>query len=151
MMSSEYFDPAPADQFVDRLASAPRRMRRSLLTDFLREQLAYAIGVEKADIAADDRLMDLGVDSLRAVEVKLYLEEQLGVTLSSSLLFDYPTLDALAPFLLDAVGLGETTRSEPPPARTAPDAILADDLPADRIAELLASELAEFERLQREG
>jgi acyl carrier protein len=137
-----------------RLAAAPPRHRKDLLADFLQEQLGYVVGVDKAQIGRDDSLIDLGIDSLKAVEVKLYLEEELGIELGSSLLFDYPTLDALAGCLLQAIGLADP----PPPATPQADrrAVAADDgevedeLSEAQLAELLTSEIASLDAA-REG
>jgi hypothetical protein len=106
--------------------------------------------LEKADIAPDDRLMELGVDSLQAVEIKIYLEEELGVALSSSLLFDYPTVTALAGVLLIEAGLADQRHPESETRSQAtdsgPDA--TNGLSVDRLVTLLRDEL---ERTPRPG
>jgi myxalamid-type polyketide synthase MxaB len=48
-------------------------------------------------------LFDLGLDSLMAVELKNRLESSLQTSLSSTLLFDYPTLEALVEYLADVI------------------------------------------------
>jgi hypothetical protein len=50
--------------------------------------------------------MDLGMDSLMAVQLRNGLNEMLALQrpLSSTLMFDYPTIDAIAQHLLERTG-----------------------------------------------
>ena len=43
--------------------------------------------------------MDLGMDSLMAVELQRRLEHSMGCSLRSTLMFDYPTVESLAAYL----------------------------------------------------
>ena len=52
-----------------------------------------------ASVGGDDPLMAAGLDSLGSVELKNALERRSGVELPSTLVFDYPTVNALAGFL----------------------------------------------------
>lgn len=156
-MSSEQPSGAPSERTIDRLRRAPARHRAELLGDFLHEQLAYALGVEKGDVDRDDGLMNLGMDSLKAVEAKLYLEDELGIELESALLFDHPTIDALTTFLLGLLGLNAppdpsvTTPTGPPATggTTAAAADVLDDLSADDLARLLSAELSSISLVDR--
>jgi len=148
MSTEDFGNAAAAGRFIDRLTGAPALQRRELLTDFLRDQLGYAVEIDKMEIALDDRLMDLGIDSLKAVEVKLYLEEELGIELGSSLLFDYPTLEGLVGFLLKEAGLAGHPAAEAGAGRETPaDRVdVPVDLSEEQLADLLEAELALLRR-----
>ncbi|HEY3919577.1 MAG TPA: SDR family NAD(P)-dependent oxidoreductase, partial [Stellaceae bacterium] len=76
---------------------APSGDRRARLVAFLRQELAAITG--EAAVETRQRLFDLGLDSLMAVELKDRIERHLGVKLKATLLFDYPTLEALVEHL----------------------------------------------------
>ena len=149
-MSSQHSSSAAAsaDRTIDRLKSAHPRLRRELLADFLHEQLAYAMGIEKGQIDRRDALMNLGMDSLKAVEAKMFLEDELGLSLESSLLFDHPTIDALTVALLAALGLDAPAAGQPQVATSAPAATstgsgaAVNTLTTDEVVALLSAELA---------
>jgi hypothetical protein len=62
--------------------------------------------------ARHERLMDLGMDSLMAVQLRNGLNETLALqrSLSSTLMFDYPTIDAIAKHLLEHAGTATVER-----------------------------------------
>lgn len=59
------------------------------------EMAKQAIGVDD-ELFLDSALMDSGMDSLTAVSFRNGLQQQLGVKLPSSLMFDYPTMKEVA-------------------------------------------------------
>ena len=82
-------------------------------------------------------LKEVGLDSLMAVELRNALTRSIGQSLPATLLFDYPSLDALATYLMRVLQLDEApapaARSEPLPQR--PIAELSDE---EAEAQLLA-------------
>jgi acyl carrier protein len=82
------------------------------LETHLIEQIAQVLRLPPKEIDPRTPLPTLGLDSLLALELRNRLEVSLGVTLSATLIWGYPTVAALAPFLVDKMGL----RLEPPPA-----------------------------------
>jgi acyl carrier protein len=62
-----------------------------------------------SSVGGDDPLMQAGLDSLGSVELKNALERRSGVELPSTLVFDYPTVNALSGFLA-----GKLTSSSAP-------------------------------------
>lgn len=55
-------------------------------------------------IPSDQPLMEAGIDSLGATELQQKLADGLGIELPSTLVFDYPTVDAMTEFLAAKVG-----------------------------------------------
>ena len=73
------------------------------MAEFLSAALTSMLGIGPSECGMRDNFMDLGMNSLKAVEFKLLLEEELDLALGSSLLFDYPNLESLVDFLLQEV------------------------------------------------
>ncbi len=74
----------------------PERRRRELV-DMVCSNAATVLGhPNAADVSADTGFQDLGFDSLTAVELRNRLKNATGLTLSPTLIFDYPTPSALA-------------------------------------------------------
>jgi 3-oxoacyl-(acyl-carrier-protein) synthase/acyl carrier protein len=55
-------------------------------------------------IPSDQPLMEAGIDSLGATELQQKLADGLGIELPSTMVFDYPTVDAMTDFLATKVG-----------------------------------------------
>lgn len=86
------------------LSSATVETVAALIEDEIRKML-YLDSELVIDVHAP--LEALGLDSLMAVELRNALGRRLGLTLSATLLFDYPTLSSLAEHLAyDQLGLG---------------------------------------------
>lgn len=78
----------------------PLESRRELspteIETWIRGRLAEAIGVAPDEIARDHGLADLGLDSLKAVQLAHAVAERYGVALDPSELYDLATVAALA-------------------------------------------------------
>ncbi|MEM1168905.1 MAG: type I polyketide synthase [Cyanobacteria bacterium P01_H01_bin.35] len=78
--------------------------RMELFTTHIRSMIAQTLGVKDGQkLERRQPLFDLGLDSLMAVELKNRLESSLQTSLSSTLLFDYPTLEALVEYFADVI------------------------------------------------
>mgnify|MGYP001792724329 CR=1 FL=1 len=108
----------PTADWRVRLQDLPPPRHLSFLTTALQQEVAQVLG-RAASQLPDPHLgfFDLGLDSLMAVELKNRLEGQLGTTISSTAIFEHPTIAALAQHLAVVI-LPEPL---PPPNRGEPE------------------------------
>jgi acyl transferase domain-containing protein/SAM-dependent methyltransferase len=116
--------PAP-DEWVQQLRLALPDERTDLLIDFVRGKVARVLRLDPAEpIERRARLMDLGVDSLMAVELRNSLSTGLGLgsrALPATLIFDYPTIEAIAAYVSrDVLALDKPAEAPTPDRATRP-------------------------------
>ncbi len=88
---------APRGTLADRLAAASPREAHELLAELIATQVARARG--EATVDRRRTFKDLGLTSLMLVEIRGALSEALGRAFHATLLFDHPSVEALAAFL----------------------------------------------------
>ncbi|WP_320068577.1 type I polyketide synthase [Micromonospora sp. RTGN7] len=94
----------PARVLRDRLAGCSAADRHRILLDLLRAHVATVLGhASPGAIEADRDFLELGFDSLTALELRDALRHETGAELSATLLFDYPTPTVLARHLLGQI------------------------------------------------
>lgn len=130
---------APADWLADlqpiaALPGGARAGRVAWLARRIGEQVAVVLGCPPAAVACDVPFQDLGLDSLRVIELRERLSRLSGVALSVATLWSHPSIEACAAFLLAAM-----EGSPPAPPAGAEDPL--DRIPDGEIAVLLAREL----------
>jgi acyl transferase domain-containing protein/acyl carrier protein len=92
---------AGAEALRSRLAGAPEHEREHLVLQAVRARVASVLGHSSAEAIDPQRsFKELGFDSLAAVELRNTLSALSGLRLSATLVFDYPTSEALAGHLL---------------------------------------------------
>ena len=108
----------------EQLRMIPSSRRRQALITELGDRVALLLGLARGT-AVELRvpLRELGVDSLMAVELRNVLVRAGGAPLPATLLFDHPTLEALATHLqhIWALGDGEAATASPSKTAAAPD------------------------------
>jgi myxalamid-type polyketide synthase MxaE and MxaD len=132
-----------------RLAAAPPDRRAELVVEQVRADVGRILGLVPADIDADRGLFDMGMDSLMALDVRTRLEAAVGARLPSTLTFNYPTVSALAGYLLEHVlqpaSGAPAVVAAPVAATTAVERETAvgdrDEMSEDELAALLAAKL----------
>jgi SAM-dependent methyltransferase len=92
----------PGGELARRVASAAPHDRWDLLVAATRTEVGRVLRLDPANPPdRRQRLIDLGLDSLMAVELRDRLDVALGLdrALPATLVFDHPTVDAIAAFL----------------------------------------------------
>ena len=137
---------ADAVKMPERLRELPAALQRQALITQLTERVRLLLGHDNT-VPIDTRvpLKEIGLDSLMAVELRNVLVRSGGAPLPTTLLFDYPTLDALSSCLGRIWGLDDrgVPAVEPAVERTpTPDACDIADLSEEDAEALLNAELA---------
>jgi acyl transferase domain-containing protein/NADPH:quinone reductase-like Zn-dependent oxidoreductase len=110
--------PATSGQpWAERLAEAPAGQEREILTEFVRDRIARGLGLGPDQPIDPKRpLSELGLDSLLAIELRNSLSTALELDriLPATLLFDYPSIEALTGyFARQVLGLDSESPVEP--------------------------------------
>nr|WP_229397825.1 type I polyketide synthase [Micromonospora okii] len=113
----------PARVLRDRLAASSPADRHRILLDLVRGHAATVLGHRTpGSIEADRDFLELGFDSLTALELRDALAQDTGAELSATLLFDHPTPTALAGHLLAQVlGAGAVADAAAGPGEATPE------------------------------
>ncbi|GDY50973.1 polyketide synthase [Streptomyces violaceusniger] len=109
----------PADAFATRLEAMADRERAATVLDLVRSHVAAVLGHTASEAIDPARpFQEIGFDSLTAVELRNRLTAATRVRLPVSVIYDYPTPEALAEHVCrEALGLGGRT---PVPAAPRP-------------------------------
>ena len=135
-------DDGAAAALAREVMDAPAGERLELLVEYVRRCVMAVLRRDaSSQVSRHDRLMDLGIDSLMAVELRNVLHTGLKLprSLPATLIFDYPTIAAIAGHL-DA----QLAAPVAPPAKAAAPAGVAariDELSDAEVEQLLIEKL----------
>jgi amino acid adenylation domain-containing protein len=91
---------------LDRLTSAAPQQRRDLLRSLLHDRLARLLGIDSTRLQADRPLLQLGLDSLMALELRHWIDAELRVNLPVMDLMHAAGLAGLTQVLLERLPAG---------------------------------------------
>ncbi|WNG36079.1 SDR family NAD(P)-dependent oxidoreductase [Archangium violaceum] len=120
-------------------ALEPGPRRRAMLEEHLQSLAAQVLRMSPDQLDRSTPLRNLGFDSLVAVEFRNRIEASLGLTLSATLVWNHPTIEALATHLADKMGLALSVAEAPSKAEQRQDPLAAGEL--QELAEGLLDEL----------
>ena len=137
------------------LAEEPGRRRQSMFESYLREQVAQVLQLAPNRVPLDKPLKTLGVDSLMTLELRNRLESGLDVSLSSTFVWNYPTVSTQAPYLAEKMGISlqaekqqdDAQEQAEQPAEEEKIAEQLEDISNDEIEQLLSEELGMIDDL----
>ncbi|HEV2639449.1 MAG TPA: type I polyketide synthase [Actinocrinis sp.] len=93
--------PEAGQSLGERLADASEAERLAVLLDLVRGEAAAVLGLPGPDsLPGDKTLRSLGIDSLTMIELRKRLAKRTSVALPATLVYDYPTAEAIAGLLL---------------------------------------------------
>jgi hypothetical protein len=135
-----------------RLAEAPASKRRPLILAFVRDEANKVLGLPPGQtIDQQQPLQELGLDSLMAVELRNLLGSRLELDrpLPATLVFDYPSVESLASYLMNELFGREVDMTPVPTEQDAERDKQVAELEAlseDEAEALLLAELAAMKR-----
>jgi acyl transferase domain-containing protein/NADPH:quinone reductase-like Zn-dependent oxidoreductase/NAD(P)-dependent dehydrogenase (short-subunit alcohol dehydrogenase family)/acyl carrier protein len=118
--------------------------RAGLLEGFLADQVSFVLRVPLDKLDKNEPLTTMGMDSLMGLELRNRIEAALGITVSATLLWTYPTVEALAAHLVGLLEPGDGDAAAPDEAE------VRRQQAAEEAAEQEAEALDEFRALDEE-
>ncbi|MGL5443410.1 MAG: SDR family NAD(P)-dependent oxidoreductase, partial [[Mycobacterium] stephanolepidis] len=126
-------------ELLKQLMEIPVPQRAGFVTEFLQREVQNFLRLAQPP-AATSRFLDLGTDSLMAIELRNRLHSQFGgkFTINATAVFDYPTIGGLAEYLVaqlpDAESESEEAQpaAEPAQSESEPETVPA---PSDEVSE----------------
>ncbi|MGB8790489.1 MAG: SDR family NAD(P)-dependent oxidoreductase, partial [Mycobacterium sp.] len=100
VLPSEMTEAVGDSELLRQLQEIPVAQRASFITEFLQREVQGFLRLAQPP-AATSRFLDLGTDSLMAVELRNRLHSQFGgaFTINATAVFDYPTIGGLGEYL----------------------------------------------------
>lgn len=87
----------------DMLADQPIAEKSIILEAYLCEQISQVLRLAPAAISTNKSFKTLGLDSLMALELRNRLETSLDLRLSTTIIFNYPTVKSLTQYLMEQI------------------------------------------------
>ncbi len=135
-------------EVLAQVLDVPAAERRDAVVGVVRRAVARVLGQRDAHVLGREaRLMDLGLDSLMAVELRDRLATTLGLTarLPATLIFDHPTIDALTTYLEPLVFGPSASEEIGPVTRVGSKDSIDAEAPPDIVCEAQLAELSDAE------
>ncbi|MFJ7773486.1 SDR family NAD(P)-dependent oxidoreductase [Streptomyces sp. NPDC097107] len=101
---------AQGPSLAQRLAGLPDERREQAVVDLVRTHVAAVLGHHGLEAVAPDRpFLEMGFDSLGAVELRNRLKSAAGIPMPATIVFDHPSARSLAGWILAEASTGAGT------------------------------------------
>jgi acyl transferase domain-containing protein/acyl carrier protein len=155
MQAEAGFTGGARSELLESLDTAAPEEQRGILFSYVTREVIRVLGLdENEELPADTGFFDLGVDSLTAVELRNRLQAAVGKVLPATLIFDYPTLNAMIDFFADELlELPAGDEGQPPKVTAVSDsqaeeATELEDVSIDAMVNMLKGKIAEIDESQ---
>jgi acyl carrier protein len=103
-------------ELLRQLQEIPVPQRAGFVTEFLQREVQNFLRLAQPPVATS-RFLDLGTDSLMAIELRNRLHSQFGgaFTINATAVFDYPTIGGLAEYLVSQLPESDTQSGQSQP------------------------------------
>jgi acyl carrier protein len=118
----------------------PGRPRRLVMESFLKDQVSQTLRLPTSDIDINKSFRAYGMDSLTALEYRNLVEAGTGLTLSATLVWNYPTIAQLTSYLAEKMDIAIDTPDD--------DRCMDDAIPPQN--DLLSADEAALDELLNE-
>lgn len=137
--------PHESGKLIQTLEGVSKERWADLISKHLKDLVQQVLQIENPhQVVANRGLFEMGMDSLMAVELKGRIEKDTGLSLPSTLTFNYPTVDDLTGFLMKQLEPQEQrpVTENKPDINSAPKTFTdVDALTEDQLSELLIERL----------
>jgi NAD(P)-dependent dehydrogenase (short-subunit alcohol dehydrogenase family) len=125
--------------FRSRLLETEPAARLNVLERFLTDQLAAVLRLPVSRVDPDRPMGSMGLESLLALELRNRLESRLGLRLSATIVWNYPTISGLAGYLAGLMDVTlDASGDVTPPVERGSEPVLPDASELDTMSELEA-------------
>ncbi len=133
----------PEQASLEEIRSASALDRIEMIRVILAERLATLLGIEEHDIEGDRSLLQFGLDSLMAVEMRNWIESRLAINLPISSLMQSSGLDQLVETVCEMLSEPEAMESLRPQTESMRDTITSDraDVLLDQLPDMADDEV----------
>jgi acyl carrier protein len=134
---------------VDALLAVDPSERRPFLSTHIRDQLARVLGMSPEKLDVEQPLLNLGLDSLMAVEIGNQIEAMVGVEVPTMKFMEGLSIAGLSAYVIEQLGAeGAPPETAPSDQQTAEQVLeqvaqLSDEEVSAMLQEMVAGEISE--------